>query len=62
VRHSGEVREIITEADPDVIEKWKWAKPTNPGTPVWSHSGGIGTGETYKDTVELTFFKGGGVP
>ena len=53
-----EVREISSEADPDVIEEWKWAKPTNPGTPVWSQNGGICTGETYKDTVELTFFEG----
>jgi hypothetical protein len=53
-----EVREIITEADPDVVEEWKWAKPTNPGTPVWSHNGGICTGETYKNTVKLTFFNG----
>ncbi len=54
----GEVRGIIKEADPDVVEEWKWVKPTNPGTPVWSHSGGICTGETYKNVVKLTFFKG----
>jgi hypothetical protein len=52
------VREIIKEADPDMVEEWKWVKPTNPGTPVWSHNGGICTGETYKDMVKLTFFKG----
>jgi hypothetical protein len=52
------VREIIKEADPDIVEEWKWVKPTNPGTPVWSHNGGICTGETYKDMVKLTFFKG----
>ena len=54
----GKVRAIIKEADPDVVEEWKWVKPTNPGTPVWSHDGGICTGETYKDKVKLTFFKG----
>jgi hypothetical protein len=52
------VREIIKGADPDMVEEWKWVKPTNPGTPVWSHNGGICTGETYKDMVKLTFFKG----
>jgi hypothetical protein len=52
------VREIIKEADPDIVEEWKWVKPTNPGTPVWSHNGGICTGETYKNVVKLTFFKG----
>jgi hypothetical protein len=54
----GEVRGIIKEADPDIVEEWKWVKPTNPGTPVWSHNGGICTGETYKSAVKLTFFKG----
>src|SRR5438309_9109282 len=54
----GKVRGIIKEADPDVVEEWKWVKPTNPGTPVWSHDGGICTGETYKNVVKLTFFKG----
>jgi len=54
----GKVRRIIREADPDVIEEWKWAKVTSPGTPVWSHNGGICTGETYKNVVKLTFFKG----
>src|SRR5215207_34625 len=52
------VRRLIKEADPDVAEEWKWVKPTNPGTPVWSHNGGICTGETYKNVVKLTFFKG----
>jgi len=52
------VRAIIQEADPDVVEEWKWAKATSPGTPVWSHGGGICTGETYKSVVKLTFFKG----
>jgi hypothetical protein len=54
----SKVRGIIKEADPDVVEEWKWVKPTNPGTPVWSHDGGICTGETYKNVVKLTFFKG----
>ena len=54
----GQVRGIIKEADPDIVEEWKWVKPTNPGTPVWSHNGGICTGETYKNVVKLTFFKG----
>jgi hypothetical protein len=52
------VRGIIKEADPDVVEEWKWAKATSPGTPVWYHDGGICTGETYKEVVKLTFFKG----
>ena len=54
----GQVRGIIKEADPDIVEEWKWVKPTNPGTPVWSRNGGICTGETYKNAVKLTFFKG----
>src|SRR5918911_1053203 len=54
----SKVREIIKGADPDVVEEWKWVKPTSPGTPVWSHNGGICTGETYKNVVKLTFFKG----
>jgi hypothetical protein len=54
----GRVRGIIREADPEVVEEWKWAKATSPGTPVWSHNGGICTGETYKSVVKLTFFKG----
>jgi hypothetical protein len=54
----AKVRGIIEEADPDVVEEWKWAKATSPGTPVWSHDGGICTGEIYKNVVKLTFFKG----
>jgi hypothetical protein len=54
----GKVRGVIKEADPDVVEEWKWVKRTNPGTPVWSHNGGICTGESYKNVVKLTFFKG----
>lgn len=55
------MRQLIKEADPQVTEEWKWIKPTNPGTPVWSHNGGICTGETYKDHVKLTFFKGASI-
>src|ERR671937_1753702 len=54
----SKVRGIIKEADPEIVEEWKWAKATSPGTPVWSHDGGICTGETYKNVVKLTFFKG----
>jgi hypothetical protein len=54
----GKVRGIIMDADPGIVEEWKWVKPTNPGTPVWSSNGIICTGETYKDVVKLTFFKG----
>ena len=54
----SKVRGIIKEADPDIVEEWKWVKPTNPGIPVWSHNGGICTGESYKNVVKLTFFRG----
>ena len=52
------VRQIIHAADPEIVEEWKWVKATNPGTPVFSHSGIICTGETYKDHIKLTFAKG----
>jgi hypothetical protein len=52
------LRGQIKQADPDVVEEWKWKKATNPGVPVWSHEGIICTGETYKSVVKLTFFKG----
>jgi len=52
------MRKLIKAADPDVIEEWKWAKATSPGTPVWSHDGIICTGESYKNVVKLTFAKG----
>jgi hypothetical protein len=52
------VRALIKQADPEVVEEWKWRKPSNPGVPVWSHHGPICTGETYKSVVKLTFFKG----
>ena len=52
------MRKLINEADPDVVEEWKWVKASSPGTPVWSHDGIICTGESYKSTVKLTFAKG----
>ena len=53
------VRDLIKRADPEVVEEVKWRKPSSPGgVPVWSHDGQICTGETYKDTVKLTFAKG----
>ena len=52
------VRALIKTAEPDVVEEWKWRKPSHPGVPVWSHQGPICTGETYKSVVKLTFFKG----
>ena len=54
----AEVRAIVRDADPDIVEEWKWAKATSPGTPVWSCDGIICTGETYKSVVKLTFLKG----
>ncbi len=54
----GRLRQLIHDADSDVVEEWKWVKPTNPGTPVWSHDGGICTGEAYKEVVKLTFYRG----
>jgi hypothetical protein len=52
------MRKLIREADPDVVEEWKWVTPTRPGTPVWSHDGIICTGESYRSVVKLTFAKG----
>jgi len=54
----AKVRKLIKAADPAVVEEWKWAKATSPGTPVWSHDGIICTGESYKSIVKLTFAKG----
>jgi hypothetical protein len=54
----GRLRTLVKEADPEVVEEWKWAKPTNPGVPVWSHDGILCTGETYKKVVKMTFAKG----
>ena len=52
------MRNLVQEADPDVVEELKWVKPTSPGTPTWSHDGIICTGESYKSVVKLTFAKG----
>ena len=54
----AKVRDIVHKADPEIVEEWKWAKPTSPGTPVWSHGGIVCTGETYKNAVKMTFAKG----
>ncbi len=55
----AELRRVIHEADPDIMEECKWIKPSNPmGVPVWSHEGLICTGETYKNKVKMTFAKG----
>jgi hypothetical protein len=54
----AKVRSIIHEADPEILEEWKWAKPKSPGTPVFSHGGIVCTGETYKNAVKMTFAKG----
>jgi hypothetical protein len=56
------VREIILQADPEIVEEWKWAKATSPGVPVFSHGGIVCTGETYKNAVKLTFAKGASLP
>jgi hypothetical protein len=56
------VRHIILSADPEIVEEWKWAKPTSPGTPVFSRGGIVCTGETYKSVVKLTFAKGASLP
>jgi hypothetical protein len=50
------VRQLIHDADPDIEEEWKWR-----GTPVWSHDGGVCTGESYKEVVKLTFFRGAAI-
>jgi hypothetical protein len=49
----AQVRQLIHDADPDIQEEWKWR-----GTPIWSHHGGVCTGESYKQVVKLTFFRG----
>src|SRR5580698_853574 len=56
------VRTLIHAADPDIVEEWKWAKASSPGTPVFSHNGIVCTGETYKSAVKLTFAKGAALP
>ena len=52
------LRQLIHDADPDIQEEWKWVKPSSGGTAVWSHDGGVCTGESYKQVVKLTFFRG----
>jgi hypothetical protein len=54
----AKVRQLILDTDPEMVEEWKWAKATNPGTPVWSHGGIVCTGETYKSVVKMTFARG----
>lgn len=60
----AQVRRLIQQADPEVVEEVKWRKPSNSmlGVPVWSHAGMICTGETYKNVVKLTFAKGASLP
>ncbi len=55
------LRQLIHDADPDIQEEWKWQKPTSPGVAVWAHDGGVCTGESYKEVVKLTFFRGASV-
>jgi hypothetical protein len=61
-RTLSRLRTLIRQVDPDVVEEWKWVKPTSPGVPVWSHDGLICTGEVYKDKVKMTFAKGASLP
>jgi hypothetical protein len=56
------VRRLIHDADPEIQEEWKWEKASSPGTPVWSHDGDVCTGESYKQVVKLTFFRGASLP
>ena len=58
----AKVRNIIHQADPEIVEEWKWARATSPGVPVWSHGGIVCTGETYKKIVKMTFAKGASLP
>ena len=55
------VRQLIHDADPNIEEEWKWAKPTNPGVPIWSHDGIVCTGESYKQVVKFTFARGASI-
>jgi hypothetical protein len=57
-RTLAHIRQLIHDADPEIVEEWKWEKPSSGGVPVWSHDGGVCTGETYKEVVKLTFFRG----
>lgn len=58
----AKVRQIIHQADADIVEEWKWVKATSPGTPVFSHGGIVCTAETYKNVVKMTFAKGASLP
>ena len=58
----AKVREVIRQADPEIVEEWKWVKATSPGVPVFSRGGIICTGETYKNVVKMTFAKGVALP
>jgi hypothetical protein len=58
----AKVREVIHEADPEIVEERKWIKPTSPGTPVFSHAGIVCTGETHKSVVKMTFARGAALP
>lgn len=55
------VRQLVLDADPEIEEEWKWEKPKSPGIPVWSHDGIVCTGESYKQVVKLTFFRGASI-
>ena len=55
------VRQLIHDADPGILEEWKWEKPKSPGVPVWSHDGIVCTGESYKLVVKLTFARGASI-
>ena len=55
------LRQLIHDAYPGIQEEWKWVKATRPGTPVWSHDGGVCTGESYKQVVKLTFYRGASI-
>ncbi|HUL17592.1 MAG TPA: DUF1801 domain-containing protein [Terriglobales bacterium] len=55
------VRQLIHDADPEIQEEWKWAKPKSPGTPVWSYGGIVCTGESYRLVVKLTFARGASI-
>ncbi len=55
------VRKLIHDADPDIVEEWKWVKEKRPGTPVWSHDGIVCTGESYQQIVKCTFARGASI-
>lgn len=58
----AKLRAIVHAADPQIVEEWKWVKPTSPGTPVWSRGGIVCTGETYRNAVKMTFARGAALP